>query len=56
MIGPPARGVVTAPGSVPGAAYMAAIGPGLEAAGMLIAVVAVPVIFPDGRLPGPRWR
>jgi hypothetical protein len=49
-------GVVTAPGSVPGAAYMAAIGPGLEAAGMLIAVVAVPVIFPDGRLPGPRWR
>jgi signal transduction histidine kinase len=49
-------GVVTAPGSVPGAAYMAAIGPGLEAAGMLTAVVAVPVIFPDGRLPGPRWR
>ena len=49
-------GVVTAPGSVPGAAYLAAIGPGLEAAGMLIAVVAVPVVFPDGRLPGPRWR
>ncbi len=50
------HGVVTAPGSVPGAAYMAAIGPGLEAAGILIAVVAVPVVFPDGRLPGPRWR
>src|SRR6266513_4569088 len=50
------HGVVTAPGSVPGAAYLAAIGPGLQAAGMLIAVVAVPVIFPDGRLPGPRWR
>jgi signal transduction histidine kinase len=50
------HGVVTAPGSVPGAAYMAAIGPGLQAAGMLIAVVAVPVVFPDGRLPGPRWR
>jgi signal transduction histidine kinase len=50
------HGVVTSPGSVPGAAYMAAIGPGLEAAGMLIAVVGVPVIFPDGRLPGPRWR
>jgi len=50
------QGVVTAPGSVPGAAYLAAIGPGLQAAGMLIAVVAVPVIFPDGRLPGPRWR
>lgn len=50
------HGVVAAPGSVPGAAYMAALGPGLEAAGMLIAVVAVPVVFPDGRLPGPRWR
>jgi hypothetical protein len=50
------HGVVTARGSVPGAAYLAAIGPGLQAAGMLIAVVAVPVIFPDGRLPGPRWR
>ena len=35
---------------------MAAIGPGLEAAGMLIAVVGVPIVFPDGRLPGPRWR
>ena len=50
------HGVVTAPGSVPGAAYLAATGPGLEAAGMLIAVVGVPVVFPDGRLPGPRWR
>ena len=50
------HGVVTAPGSVPGAAYMAAIGPGLQAAGLLIAVVGVPVIFPDGHLPGPRWR
>ena len=50
------HGVLTAPGSVPGAAYLAAIGPGLQAAGMLIAVVAVPAVFPDGRLPGPRWR
>ena len=23
---------------------------------MLIALVGVPVVFPDGRLPGPRWR
>ena len=50
------HGVVTAPGSVPGAAYLAALGPGLQAAGMLIAVVGVPVVFPDGHLPGPRWR
>jgi MFS family permease len=50
------HGVVTAPGSVPGASYLAALGPGLRAAGMLIAVVAVPAVFPDGRLPGPRWR
>jgi len=50
------HGVVTAPGSVAGAPYLAALGPGLQAAGMLIAVVGVPVVFPDGRLPGPRWR
>jgi signal transduction histidine kinase len=50
------HGVVTAPGSVPAAGYLAAVGPGLEAAGMLIVVVGVPVVFPDGRLPGPRWR
>ena len=50
------HGVVTAPGSVPGAAYLAALGPALEAAGLLIAVVGVPVVFPDGHLPGPRWR
>ena len=50
------RGVVTVPGSVPGAAYLAVLGPGLQAAGLVIAVVGVPAVFPDGRLPGPRWR
>lgn len=50
------HGIVTAPGSVPGAGYLAALGPGLQAGGMLIAVVGVPVVFPDGHLPGPRWR
>jgi two-component system NarL family sensor kinase len=48
--------VVTAPGSVPGAGYLAALGPGLQAVGLVIAVVAVPVVFPDGRLVGPRWH
>ena len=50
------HGVMTVPGSVPGAAYLAAVGPGLQAAGLVIAVVGVPAVFPDGRLPGPRWR
>ncbi len=50
------HGVVTDPGSVPGAAYLAGLGPGLQAAGMLMAVVGVPAVFPGGRLPGPRWR
>src|SRR5689334_10559851 len=50
------HGVLTAPGSVPGAAYLVAIGPALQAAGLLTAVVGVPVVFPDGHLPGPRWR
>jgi signal transduction histidine kinase len=50
------HGVVIVPGAVPGAAYLAALGPGLQAAGLVIAVVGVPAVFPDGRLPGPRWR
>ncbi len=50
------HGVVTDPGSVPGAAYLAGLGPGLQAAGMLTAVIGVPAVFPDGQLPGPRWR
>jgi len=50
------HGVVTARGSVPGAGYLAGLGPGLQAAGMLIAVIGVPVVFPDGHLPGRRWR
>ena len=50
------HGVVIVPGSVPGAAYLAALGPGLQAAGLVIAVVGVPAVFPNGRLPGPRWR
>jgi signal transduction histidine kinase len=50
------HGVRTSPGSVPAAGYLAAIGPALQAAGLLIAVVCVPIVFPDGHLPGPRWR
>ena len=50
------HGVVTSPGSVPGADYLAAVGPGLRGVGFVCAVLAVPLVFPDGRLPGPRWR
>ena len=50
------HGVLTDPGSVPGAAYLAALGPGLQAAGMLVVVTGVPAVFPDGHLPGPRFR
>jgi signal transduction histidine kinase len=49
-------GVRTSPGSVPAAGYLAATGPALQACGLLIAVVCVPTVFPDGHLPGPRWR
>src|SRR6476661_7579083 len=40
------HGVLVAPGSVPGAAALAAVGPGLRAAGWVMAVVAVPLFFP----------
>jgi signal transduction histidine kinase len=50
------HGLVTSPGSVHGADYLAAIGPALRGAGWVIAAVCVPMVFPDGRLPGSRWR
>ena len=50
------HGVVTDPGSVPGADYLAAVGPSLRGLGWVLVVLAVPVVFPDGRLPGARWR
>ena len=50
------RGIVTAPGSVPAASAFAVVGGPLRAAGWLGAAIAVPVLFPDGRLPGSRWR
>ncbi len=50
------RGIVTAPGTVPGAGWLAVAGSCIRAAGWGAAAVGVPVLFPDGRLPGPRWR
>jgi signal transduction histidine kinase len=50
------RGIVTAPGTVPGAGALAVAGASLRAVGWFGAAVLLPVSFPDGRLPGPRWR
>jgi signal transduction histidine kinase len=50
------RGIVLLPGSVPGAGALAVAGAALRGAGWLGAAVVVPAVFPDGRLPGPRWR
>lgn len=50
------RGIVTAPGTVPGAGWLAVAGSCVRAVGWGAAAVGVPVLFPDGRLPGPRWR
>jgi signal transduction histidine kinase len=50
------HGIVTDPGAVPGARWFAALGPPLRGVGWLTLVVAVPALFPTGRLPGPRWR
>ena len=50
------RGVLTAPGSIPAANWLTWSGASLRAGGWLAAAIAIPVIFPDGRLPGPRWR
>ncbi|MGZ4538278.1 MAG: sensor histidine kinase [Blastococcus sp.] len=51
-------GVRSAPGTVPGATVWAALGPGFRALGFVLAVTAVPLVFPDGRLPGSGrpWR
>ena len=49
-------GVATNPGSMPYADYLPAVGSALQAAGLLTVVVAVPVVFPDGHLPGAGWR
>jgi signal transduction histidine kinase len=48
--------VLTPGSSVPGGAYLAAIGPGLRGVGWVLSVLAAPAVFPDGHLPGRRWR
>ncbi|HEY7174272.1 MAG TPA: histidine kinase [Micromonosporaceae bacterium] len=50
------RGIVTLPRSVGGASWYAVAGAGPRAIGWFATALAVPMIFPDGHLPGRRWR
>jgi signal transduction histidine kinase len=50
------HGVRTAPGSVPGAAYLVTFGVALRTLAPLLTDAAVPAYYPDGRLAGPRYR
>jgi signal transduction histidine kinase len=50
------HGIVTHPGAVAGASAYAIAGSGVRAIGWYLITVAVPVLFPTGRVLGPRWR
>jgi len=50
------HGIVTHPGAVAGASAYAVAGSGIRAVGWYLITVAVPVLFPTGRVLGPRWR
>jgi signal transduction histidine kinase len=49
-------GLVTEPGSVPGAAWLAILGTFIRGIGWLVLVLVVPLVFPDGHLPARPWR
>jgi len=50
------RGIVAAPGSVPAASVWALGGASMRNVGWYLLTIGVPMLFPDGRLAGPRWR
>jgi signal transduction histidine kinase len=49
-------GIVARPGSVPLVAVWANAGSAVRAIGWFTVTIGVPLVFPDGRLPGRRWR
>lgn len=49
-------GLVLHPGSLPGAAVVAAVNGSLWVPGIGLTGTYLILLFPDGRLPGPRWR
>jgi hypothetical protein len=46
----------TSPGSLPGGPFMAWMTKWVWAGSMPVVLTFVPLLFPDGRLPSPRWR
>jgi signal transduction histidine kinase len=50
------RGLVAAPGTVPGTAVWAVAGSVVRGLGWWVLVLGVPVLFPDGRLADAHWR
>lgn len=50
------RGVVVAPGSIPAAAAWGIAGSVIRGTGWDIVVIAIPMVFPDGRVPATRWH
>ena len=49
-------GIVADPGRVPGASAFAVAGSSVRATGWYLVTVCMPLVFPDGRLAGRRWR
>jgi signal transduction histidine kinase len=50
------HGLVTEPGTVAGAPWLALAGTVLRGAGWLVLVLVVPILFPAGRPPASPWR
>jgi signal transduction histidine kinase len=50
------RGVVAAPHSIPAVAAWGVAGSVIRGTGWFLLVIAVPVVFPDGRVPRTRWH
>lgn len=50
------HGLVHDAGSVPAAALLGVIGTASRGFGWLLLILAVPMFFPDGRLPWPGWK